>query len=75
MKSPAKFTKCYSTWMPFGTVMLLQLLTKRIKSSTMDVRLEFEFKENDNRPAVYCLIIHDRVIEYSSMSNVICKVT
>jgi len=33
-----------------------------------DVRLEFEFKENVSaNTTAYCLIIHDRVIEYSPM--------
>jgi len=36
-----------------------------VKSATVDVRIEFDCKEN--MPAniiAYCLIIHDRVIEY-----------
>ncbi|KYN18664.1 hypothetical protein ALC57_09023 [Trachymyrmex cornetzi] len=45
---------------------------KSIKSGTVDVRLEFEFKENvPANNTAYCLIIHDCVIEYSPMSNVI----
>ena len=46
-----------------------------VKSGTVDVRLEFEFKENVSaNTTAYCLIIH-RVIEYSSMSNVIRGIT
>ena len=45
-----------------------------VKSATVDVRLEFECKENipDNTTA-YCLIIHDRVIEYSPLNNIVRK--
>ncbi|XP_018376373.1 PREDICTED: uncharacterized protein LOC108769728 [Trachymyrmex cornetzi] len=47
-----------------------------VKSGTVDVRLEFEFKENvAANITAYCLIIYDRVIEYSPMSNVACKIT
>ncbi|XP_018405104.1 PREDICTED: uncharacterized protein LOC108781588 [Cyphomyrmex costatus] len=47
-----------------------------VKSGTVDVRLEFEFKENvPANTTAYCLIIHDRVIEYSPMSNVVRKIT
>ena len=45
---------------------------KFVKSGTMDIRLEFEFKKNVSANTIaYCLIIHDSVIEYSPMSNVI----
>ena len=46
-----------------------------IKSATVDVRLEFECR--DNVPAnttAYYLILHDRVIEYCSLSNVVRKI-
>ncbi|XP_026829816.1 uncharacterized protein LOC113563024 [Ooceraea biroi] len=47
-----------------------------IKSATVDVRLEFDCKENvpDNTTA-YCLIIHDRVVEYSPLTNVVRRIT
>ncbi|XP_026827657.1 uncharacterized protein LOC113562422 [Ooceraea biroi] len=47
-----------------------------VKSATVDVRLEFNCKENvlDNTTA-YCLIIHDRVVEYSPLTNVVRKIT
>ena len=43
-----------------------------VKSATIDVRIEFECKDNvpDNTTA-YCLIIHDRVIEYSPLTNIV----
>lgn len=46
-----------------------------VNSGIVDVRLKFEFKENvfANTIAVYCFI-HDRVIEYNSMSNVVRKI-
>ncbi|XP_039306389.1 uncharacterized protein LOC120358032 [Solenopsis invicta] len=46
-----------------------------IKSATVDVRLEFELKENaPANTSAYCLIIHDRVIEYSPLTNVVRKI-
>ena len=47
-----------------------------IKSATVDVRLEFECKENvPNNTTAYCLIIHDRVIQYNPLTNVVRKIT
>ncbi|RLU26805.1 hypothetical protein DMN91_000602 [Ooceraea biroi] len=47
-----------------------------IKSATVNVRLEFDCEENvpDNTTA-YCLIIHDRVVEYSPLTNVVRRIT
>ncbi|KYN18627.1 hypothetical protein ALC57_09066 [Trachymyrmex cornetzi] len=45
------------------------------KSATVDVRIEFDCKENvPANTTAYCLIIHDRVIEYCSLSNVVLKI-
>ena len=45
-----------------------------VKSATVDVRLEFECKENiPPNTTAYCLIIHDRVIQYSPLTNVVRK--
>ena len=43
-----------------------------LKSATVDVRIDFECKENvpANTSAV-CLIIHDRIVEYSPLTNVV----
>ena len=46
-----------------------------IKSATVDIRIEFECKENiPLNTTAYCLIIHDRVIEYNPLTNVIRKI-
>ncbi|XP_070521660.1 uncharacterized protein [Cardiocondyla obscurior] len=46
-----------------------------IKSATVDVRLEFDCKENvPANTTAYCLILHDRIVEYSPLSNVVRKV-
>jgi hypothetical protein len=46
-----------------------------VKSTTVDVRIEFDFKENvPANTTAYCLILHDRVIEYSPLSNVVRKI-
>jgi len=50
--------------------------TSPIKSDTVDVRLEFEFKENVSaNTTIYCLILHDRLFEYSLLPNVVGKIT
>ena len=45
-----------------------------LKSGPVDIRLEFEAKENfPPQNAAYCLSLHDRVIEYKPISGVIKK--
>ncbi|XP_036147515.1 uncharacterized protein LOC118647207 [Monomorium pharaonis] len=47
-----------------------------IKSATVDVRIEFECKENVSmNTTAYCLIIHDRVVQYNPLTNVVRKIT
>jgi len=42
-----------------------------IKSATVDVRIEFDCKENVTmNTTTYCLIIHDRVVQYNPLNNV-----
>ncbi|KYN13158.1 hypothetical protein ALC57_14653 [Trachymyrmex cornetzi] len=46
-----------------------------VKSATVDVRIEFDCKENvPAYTTAYCLIIHDRVIKYCPLSNVVRKI-
>jgi len=47
-----------------------------IKSATVDVRIEFECKENvPMNTTTYWLIIHDHVVQYNSLTNVVRKIT
>ena len=47
-----------------------------VKSATVDMRIEFDCKENvPENTTAYCLILHDRVIEYCPLSNVVRKIT
>ncbi|XP_043262524.1 uncharacterized protein LOC122403218 [Colletes gigas] len=47
-----------------------------IKSATVDVRIEFDCKENvPTNTTAYCLILHDRVAEYCPLSNVVRRIT
>ncbi|XP_018353647.1 PREDICTED: uncharacterized protein LOC108755251 [Trachymyrmex septentrionalis] len=47
-----------------------------VKSGTVDVRLDFECKENvPANITAYCLIIHDRVVQYNPLTNVVRKIT
>ncbi|XP_077260480.1 uncharacterized protein LOC143896451 [Temnothorax americanus] len=46
-----------------------------VKSATVDVRIEFECKENvPPKTTAFCLIVHDRVIEYSPLTNVVRQI-
>jgi len=46
-----------------------------VKSATVDIRIEFECKENiPTNTTAYCLIIHDRVVEYNPLTNVVRKI-
>ncbi|XP_018398559.1 PREDICTED: uncharacterized protein LOC108776441 [Cyphomyrmex costatus] len=47
-----------------------------VKSATVDVRMDFELKENaPANTTAYCLIIHDRVVEYNPLTSVVRKIT
>ncbi|XP_051172346.1 uncharacterized protein LOC127288752 [Leptopilina boulardi] len=47
-----------------------------LKQACIEVRLEFKSSANFlSNTAAYCLIIHDRVIQYKSISGVVKKVT
>ncbi|XP_018394835.1 PREDICTED: uncharacterized protein LOC108773501 [Cyphomyrmex costatus] len=46
-----------------------------VKSATVDIRIEFECRKNiPPDTTAYCLIIHDRVIEYNPLTNVVRKI-
>ncbi|XP_070165612.1 uncharacterized protein [Polyergus mexicanus] len=46
-----------------------------IKSATVDLRVEFDCKENiPPNTTAYCLIIHDRVVEYNPLTNVVRRI-
>jgi len=45
-----------------------------IKSTTVDVRIEFDCKDVPANTTAYCLILHDRVVEYCPLSNVVRKI-
>ncbi|XP_053592961.1 uncharacterized protein LOC128667328 [Microplitis demolitor] len=43
-----------------------------IKSGPVDIRLEFESDEHfPDRTSAYCLILHDRIIEYNPLSSTV----
>lgn len=46
-----------------------------IKQAAVDVRIEFETKNNiPANTAAYCLILHDRIVKYNPISGNITKV-
>ena len=47
-----------------------------LKTGAVDVRLEFESKENfPQGTSAYCLILHDKIIEYRPISGIVHKLT
>ncbi|XP_039310739.1 uncharacterized protein LOC120358922 [Solenopsis invicta] len=59
---------------PFTVIDCLRQ-NESIKSATVDVRIEFDCKENvPASTTAYCLILHYRVIEYCPLSNVVRKI-
>ncbi|XP_020297615.1 uncharacterized protein LOC109862108 [Pseudomyrmex gracilis] len=47
-----------------------------VKNATVDVRIEFNCKENiPTNTTAYCLILHDCVVEYNPLTNVVRKIT
>ncbi|KAL6416751.1 hypothetical protein ACFW04_013174 [Cataglyphis niger] len=60
----------------FGPIVVIDCSRQNelIKSATVDVRIEFDCKENvPSNTTAYCLIIHDRVVEYNPLTNVVTK--
>lgn len=46
-----------------------------IKSGTVDVKIDFECKNNiPKNTTAYCLIIHDRIVEYNPLTNIVRKI-
>ncbi|XP_051170497.1 uncharacterized protein LOC127287548 [Leptopilina boulardi] len=58
---------------------LLSIVQKQnefLKQASVDVRLEFEASDNfPANTAAYCLIIHDRIIQYTPISGIVKKVS
>jgi len=74
---------CYETMLTVATflthgpfvVIDCSRQNETLKSATVDVRIEFDCKENVSaNTTAYCLILHDRVVEYCPLSNVVRKI-
>lgn len=43
-----------------------------VKSGTVDIKIEFETKENiPAGTSAYCLVLHDRIVEYNPMTGIV----
>ena len=63
-------------FLQFGPLVVIDCSRQNesIKNDTMDARTEFECKENVlANTTAYCLILHDRVVEYNPLTNVVRK--
>ena len=46
-----------------------------VKSTTVDVRIEFECKNDiPANTTAYCLILHDRMVEYNPLNNIVRRI-
>ncbi|XP_076627729.1 uncharacterized protein LOC143344960 [Colletes latitarsis] len=64
-------------FLQFGPLVVIDCSRQNesIKNSTVDVRIEFDYKENvPANTTAYCLILHDRVVEYNPLTNVVRKI-
>ncbi|XP_020296360.1 uncharacterized protein LOC109861218 [Pseudomyrmex gracilis] len=66
-----------SNFLQCGPLVAIDLRqNEAVKSAAVDVRIEFDCKENISKnTTAYCLILHDRVIEYNPLTNVVRKIT
>lgn len=67
-----------TTFLRYGPFVIIDCSRQNesVKSATVDVRLEFECMENvPMNTTAYCLIIHDRVVQYNPLTNVVRKIT
>ena len=47
-----------------------------LKTGPVEVRVEFELRENvPERTAAYCLLLHDKLFEYTPLSSLVTKIT
>ena len=64
-------------FLQFGPLVVIDYSRENesIKNGTYDVRIEFGCKENVSvNTTAYCLILHDRVVEYNPLTNVVRKI-
>lgn len=67
----------YESFILYGPVVAIDCSRQNdtVKSATVDVRLDFECKNNiPANTTAYCLIIHDRIIEYNPLTNIVRKI-
>ena len=63
-------------FLQFGPLVVIDCSRQNepLKNGTVDVRIEFECKENvPANSTAYCLIRHDRVVEYNPLTNMMRK--
>ena len=55
--------------------MIIDCSDKTVKSATVNVRIEFDCKENvPTNTTTYCLIIHDLVAQYNPLISIVRKI-
>jgi len=71
--SPLLDRKQFITYAPL-IVIDCSKQNESLKQAAVDVRLEFETKNNiPEGTAAYCLILHDRIIKYNPISGNVVK--
>ena len=68
----------FTTYLRNGPFVIIDCFRENesVQSGIVDVRLDFECKEKMSANIrAYCLIIHDRVIQYNPLTNVVRIIT
>ncbi|KYN29103.1 hypothetical protein ALC57_01466 [Trachymyrmex cornetzi] len=68
----------FTTFLRYGPFVIIDCSRQNesVKSGTVDVRLHFECKEDvPANTTAYCLIIHDRVVQYKLLTSVVRIIT
>lgn len=75
LNAPLLAPENYKSHAPI-TVIDCSKQNESIKSSTVDIRIEFEAEKNiPANTTAYCLIIHDTIVTYTPLTGVVRKIT
>lgn len=64
-------------FMEYGPFVVLDCSRQNesVKSATVDVRIDFECRENvPPDTTAYCIIVHDRIVDYNPLTNIVRKI-
>lgn len=74
-KSEPMFT--FAEYIKYAPLIVIDCMRQNesIKSGPVDIRIEFESKKDfPDKTTAYCMILHDKVIEYNAISNFVRRI-